>query len=55
VIEDNGASVVVAHNGSQALEMARAVIPHAMTLDINMPGMDVMELLGELKHEELSC
>jgi CheY-like chemotaxis protein len=52
VLEDNGASVVVAHNGSQALEMARAEIPHAMTLDINMPGMDVMELLGELKHDE---
>ena len=52
VLEDNGASVVVAHNGSQALEMARAVIPHAMTLDINMPGMDVMELLTELKHDE---
>ena len=52
VLEDNGASVVVAQNGSQALAMARAVVPHAMTLDINMPGMDVMDLLGELKHDE---
>ena len=52
VLEDNGATVVVAHNGSQALELARAEIPHAVTLDINMPGMDVMELLGELKHDE---
>ncbi len=52
VLEDNGATVLVAHNGNQALDMARAEIPHAMTLDINMPGMDVMELLGELKHDE---
>jgi twitching motility two-component system response regulator PilH len=52
VLEDNGATVIVAHNGSEALETARAEIPHAMTLDINMPGMDVMELLGQLKHDE---
>ncbi len=52
VLEDNGADVIVAHNGTDALAMARAEVPHAMTLDINMPGMDVMELLGELKHDE---
>ena len=52
VLEDNGADVIVAHNGTDALAMARAEIPHAMTLDINMPGMDVMELLSELKHDE---
>ena len=52
VLEDNGAEVFVAHNGTDALATARAEIPHAMTLDINMPGMDVMELLGELKHDE---
>ncbi len=52
VLEDNGAEVLVAHNGTDALATARAEIPHAMTLDINMPGMDVMELLGELKHDD---
>jgi DNA-binding response OmpR family regulator len=52
VLEDNGAEVIVAHNGTDALAMARAEIPHAMTLDINMPGMDAMELLGELKHDD---
>ena len=51
VLEDNGAEVLVAHNGTDALATARAEIPHAMTLDINMPGMDVMELLGELKRD----
>ena len=52
VLEDNGADVIVAHNGTDALAQARAENPHAMTLDITMPGMDVMELLGELKHDE---
>ena len=50
VLEDNGAEVIVAHNGSEALEMARAEIPHAMTLDINMPGMTGLELTDYL-HE----
>jgi CheY-like chemotaxis protein len=52
VLEDNGATVVVASNGTQALSLVRSELPHAMTLDINMPGMDVMELLGELKGDE---
>jgi CheY-like chemotaxis protein len=52
VLEDNGAEVIVALNGTDALAMARAETPDAMTLDINMPGMDVMNLLGELKHDE---
>lgn len=52
VLEDNGADVIVAQNGTDALAMARAEVPHAMTLDINMPGMDVMDLLGQLKHDE---
>ena len=49
VLEDSGATVVVAHNGTEALSLVRSELPHAMTLDINMPGTDVMELLGELK------
>ena len=52
VLKDSGAEVVVAHNGTDALARAREEIPHAMTLDINMPGMDVMDLLTELKHDE---
>jgi len=52
VLEDNGATVVVANNGTEALSLVRSELPHAMTLDINMPGMDVMKLLGELKGDE---
>ncbi len=52
VLEDSGAAVVVAHNGTEALSLVRSELPHAMTLDINMPGTDAMELLGELKGDE---
>ncbi len=52
VLEDSGAAVVVAHNGTEALSLVRSELPHAMTLDINMPGTDVMDLLGELKGDE---
>ena len=52
VLEDSGATVIVAQNGTEALSLVRSELPHAMTLDINMPGTDVMELLGELKGDE---
>lgn len=52
VLEDNGATVVVAHNGTEALSVVRSELPDAMTLDITMPGMDVMNLLGELEGDE---
>ena len=52
VLEDNGANVIVTHNGTDALNAAREHIPHAMTLVINMPGMDAMDLLGALKQDE---
>ncbi len=53
VLEDSGAAVVVAHNGTEALSLVRSELPHAMTLDINMPGTDVMDLLGELKGDDV--
>ena len=52
VLEDKGAEVITAQNGTDALAMARSETPHIMTLDISMPGMDVMELLTELKGDQ---
>ena len=51
ILEDHGVTVFKAHNGTQALEMVRSEKPDAMTLDISMPGMDVMKLLAELKDD----
>ena len=51
ILEDHGVTVFKAYNGTQALEMAQSEKPDAMTLDISMPGMDVMKLLRELKDD----
>lgn len=40
VLEDNGAEVIEASNGEEALELAMKEKPDMMTLDINMPGKD---------------
>jgi Fe-S oxidoreductase len=40
VLEDNGASVVQASDGDQALELARTGRPDLITLDLSMPGKD---------------
>ena len=51
ILEDQGVKVVKAQNGHQALEAARTGKPDAMTLDITMPGMDVMQVVAEVKND----
>lgn len=40
VLEDNGAAVLEAGDGEQALKMIKSEKPDMITLDINMPGKD---------------
>ncbi|MBW2278223.1 MAG: response regulator, partial [Deltaproteobacteria bacterium] len=40
VLEDNGAEVLQAADGDEAIAMARQHKPHLMTLDLSMPGTD---------------
>jgi len=40
VLEDNGATVIVAADGDEAIEKARSSKPDLITLDLNMPGKD---------------
>jgi Fe-S oxidoreductase/CheY-like chemotaxis protein len=40
VMEDNGAEVIQAADGDEAIRMARQHKPHLMTLDLSMPGTD---------------
>jgi len=47
-----GFQVIYAHDGTEALEMARRIPVDLILLDINMPIMDGIETLMHLKEEE---
>ncbi len=51
VCEDNGARVLLASDGDQALELARREKPDLITLDIDMPGMDGSEVFKALRSD----
>jgi len=51
VLEDEGATVIKAHNGNEALELARTHQPDLVTLDIQMPGMDAAAVLREFSED----
>jgi len=40
VVEESGASVLVALNGTKALEVIKEIVPDAILMDAVMPGMD---------------
>ncbi|MEZ4323469.1 MAG: response regulator [Myxococcota bacterium] len=50
-----GCEVVVSHGGMQAIELARAVRPSLITLDVFMPEMDGWSTLARLKSDPLLC
>ena len=55
VFEDNGATVLQASNGDEALELARKEKPDLVTLDLSMPGKNVGEVFELIRTEpELS-
>lgn len=47
--------VVTAATATQALELARQVQPHAITLDLMMPGQDGWEVLQTLLNQPETC
>jgi CheY-like chemotaxis protein len=48
---EHGFKVLVATRGSAALQIAREVRPHAITLDINLPDIDGWRILHRLKND----
>jgi len=51
VLEDNGASVVQAYDGDEALDLARKERPDLITLDLSMPGRDGGEVFIALRED----
>jgi Fe-S oxidoreductase/CheY-like chemotaxis protein len=51
VFEDNGATVLKAMNGDEALQAARREKPDLLTLDLAMPGRDVGEVYETLRKD----
>ena len=49
MLKETGASIVIARNGIQALEVARTERPDLIVLDIMMPEMDGIETCQNLK------
>jgi signal transduction histidine kinase len=53
-LEPKGYEVLLAADGQSALEIARNVVPDAVLLDVNMPGIDGFETCRALKQSEVT-
>lgn len=51
LLQDEGYEVSTARDGAEALPLARACRPDAITLDITMPGMSGIEIFGLLRRD----
>ena len=55
ILEDNGAAVIRATDGDEAIELARKEKPDLMTLDLNMPGVSGVDVFVIVRRDsELS-
>jgi CheY-like chemotaxis protein len=52
-LEDEGYSVSVANSGKEALDFVEGARPDLIVLDIQMPGMDGIELLEKLLGKDM--
>ena len=50
----DGFEVFLAENGIKGLEVAREKLPDLILLDWMMPGMDGLQVLSELKHDDVT-
>ena len=52
VLKQGGLNVAEAHNGLQAVEKARELLPHVIVTDLGLPGIDGYELCRRLHLDE---
>ncbi|MFZ4615868.1 MAG: ATP-binding protein, partial [Rectinemataceae bacterium] len=53
-LKDSGLEVIEAENGLQGLELARAIMPALILLDMQMPEMDGKEVLIRLRNDPMT-
>ncbi|MCC6177756.1 MAG: response regulator [Chloroflexi bacterium] len=51
LLEDRGYRAIPAHDGRKAIELARKIRPHLITLDLALPGTDGHQVLERLKDD----
>ena len=51
VLRMRGLELCIAHDGAEALEQTEVFRPHAVLLDIGMPGLDGYEVARRLRHD----
>jgi DNA-binding response OmpR family regulator len=54
LLAEEGYQVILAANGEQAIELAELENPEVILLDINMPGMNGLEVCKRLKSKEVT-
>ena len=52
VLKHGGLDVAEAHNGLQAVEKARELVPHVIVTDLGLPGIDGYELCRRLQQDD---
>jgi CheY-like chemotaxis protein len=52
LLQDGPYEILSASNGEEALKLARSERPHAIVMDVVMPGMDGYEVCTRLRAEE---
>jgi Fe-S oxidoreductase/ActR/RegA family two-component response regulator len=55
VLEDNGATILTATDGEEAVEIAKRELPDLITLDINMPGKDGGWVFEQLRTDKATA
>jgi CheY-like chemotaxis protein len=51
ILENQGATTMEAHDGNEALEVARREKPDLVTLDLGMPGKNGIEVFQEMRED----
>jgi DNA-binding response OmpR family regulator len=51
-LKATGYQTIMASNGEEAIELAKSQSPHAILLDVKMPGIDGVETCRRLRAEE---